>query len=106
MVVTVFVALGAVSFFLRLLDLGPRQCLFGENSALEFNQTKANRSVSLVPNGYGRLPVNITVAALGSPNVAVKKQVFEILAAISVYSKDGYARALQVLDKFKVSVYL
>ena len=48
----------------------------------------------------------MTVAALGSPNVAVKKQVFEILAAISVYSKDGYARALQVLDKFKVSVYL
>ena len=43
-------------------------------------------------------------AALGNPNVAVKKQVFEILAAISVYSKDGYARALQVLDKFKVSV--
>ena len=46
------------------------------------------------------------VAALGNPNVAVKKQVFEILAAISVYSKDGYARALQVLDKFKVSVCL
>ncbi|XP_076468527.1 uncharacterized protein LOC143299218 [Babylonia areolata] len=41
--------------------------------------------------------------ALCNPNVAVKKQVLEILAAISVYSKDGYARALQVLDKFKTT---
>ncbi|KAK7479198.1 hypothetical protein BaRGS_00029542, partial [Batillaria attramentaria] len=38
---------------------------------------------------------------LANPNVAVKKQVFEILAAISVYSKDGYARAMQVLERFK-----
>jgi hypothetical protein len=51
------------------------------------------------------LPVFFTcVLALANPTVAVKKQVFEILAAISVYSKDGYQRALQVLDKVKVSV--
>lgn len=33
----------------------------------------------------------------------LKKQVFEILAALSVYSKDGYVRAMQVLEQFKVS---
>lgn len=44
-----------------------------------------------------------SVPALGSSDVPLKKQVFEILAALSVYSKDGYVRAMQVLEQFKVS---
>ncbi|RUS82629.1 hypothetical protein EGW08_009622, partial [Elysia chlorotica] len=32
-----------------------------------------------------------------------KKQVFEILSALCVYSREGYDRALQVLDHFKTT---
>ncbi|XP_069129886.1 uncharacterized protein [Argopecten irradians] len=40
-------------------------------------------------------------AALDTENVTVKKQVFELLSALCVYSKDGYTRALEALDKYK-----
>ncbi|OWF45788.1 FH2 domain-containing protein 1 [Mizuhopecten yessoensis] len=42
-------------------------------------------------------------AALDTDNVTVKKQVFELLSALCVYSKDGYKRALEALDKYKVA---
>ncbi|XP_060063512.1 uncharacterized protein LOC132543969 [Ylistrum balloti] len=42
-------------------------------------------------------------AALDTDNVTVKKQVFELLSALCVYSKDGYTRALEALDKYKVA---
>lgn len=35
----------------------------------------------------------------------VKKQVFELLAALSVYSVDGYNLALDALDHYRVSFY-
>lgn len=36
----------------------------------------------------------------------VKKQVFELLAALCIYSSDGHALALDALDHYKASVGL
>lgn len=45
-------------------------------------------------------------AALDTNNVTVKKQVFELLSALCAYSGDGYNRALETLDHYKVSPYV
>lgn len=42
-------------------------------------------------------------AALDTSNVMVKKQVFELLAALCIYSPEGHALALDALDHYKVS---
>lgn len=42
-------------------------------------------------------------AALDTSNVMVKKQVFELLAALCIYSVDGHALALDALDHYKAS---
>uniref|UniRef100_A0A8C3PHK0 Inverted formin, FH2 and WH2 domain containing n=1 Tax=Calidris pygmaea TaxID=425635 RepID=A0A8C3PHK0_9CHAR len=39
--------------------------------------------------------------ALDTTNVMVKKQVFELLAALCIYSSDGHALALDALDHYK-----
>ncbi|KAL0275923.1 UNVERIFIED_CONTAM: hypothetical protein PYX00_003637 [Menopon gallinae] len=41
-------------------------------------------------------------AALDTNNTVVKKQVFELLSALCVYSPDGYLRALEALENYKV----
>lgn len=43
-------------------------------------------------------------AAIDTNNVTVKKQVFELLSALCAYSSDGYARTLETLDHYKVSM--
>ncbi|KAL4230753.1 hypothetical protein ACF0H5_011128 [Mactra antiquata] len=43
------------------------------------------------------------VNALDTNNVMVKKQVFELLSALCVYSSDGYQLTLTALDSFKVA---
>ncbi|KAH9639545.1 hypothetical protein HF086_012396 [Spodoptera exigua] len=40
-------------------------------------------------------------AALTSPAAPVKKQVFELLSALCVYNADGYARAVDTLERYK-----
>jgi len=47
-------------------------------------------------------PLDQLVAALDTNNVMVKKQVFELLSALCVYSADGYRLTLAALDSFKV----
>lgn len=42
-------------------------------------------------------------AALDTSNATVKKQVFELLSALCSYNAEGYARALETLDYYKVS---
>ena len=42
-------------------------------------------------------------SALDTNNVMVKKQVFELLSALCVYSPEGYQLTLSALDSFKVS---
>ena len=39
---------------------------------------------------------------MDTTNVIVKKQVFELLSALAVYNADGYARALDTLEHYKV----
>lgn len=43
--------------------------------------------------------------ALDTNNTVVKKQVLELLSALCVYSPDGYLRALEALENYKVSVH-
>ncbi|XP_071088604.1 FH2 domain-containing protein 1-like [Haliotis cracherodii] len=40
---------------------------------------------------------------LDTGDISVKKQIFELLSAICVYSKEGYARALAVFEQYKTS---
>lgn len=40
--------------------------------------------------------------ALDTNNVTVKKQVFELLSALCAYNADGYARAVETLEHYKV----
>ena len=42
-------------------------------------------------------------AALDTSNMMVKKQVFELLAALCIYSPEGHALTLDALDHYKVS---
>ena len=43
----------------------------------------------------------IIFSALDTINVQVKKQVFELLSALCVYSSEGYSRALEALEHYK-----
>lgn len=43
-------------------------------------------------------------AALDTSNVMVKKQVFELLAALCIYSPEGHVLTLDALDHYKVSL--
>ena len=38
---------------------------------------------------------------MDTTNVQIKKQVFELLSALCVYSADGYKRALEALEHYK-----
>lgn len=38
---------------------------------------------------------------MDTANVQVKRQVFELLSALCVYSADGYKRALEALEHYK-----
>lgn len=39
---------------------------------------------------------------LDTSNVLVKKEIFDLLGALCVYNSDGYNRALEVLEHYKV----
>lgn len=41
--------------------------------------------------------------ALDTNNAVVKKQVFELLSALCAYNADGYTRAIETLEFYKVS---
>ena len=41
--------------------------------------------------------------ALDTNSSQVKKQVFELLSALCVYNAEGYSRALEALEHYKVS---
>ena len=40
-------------------------------------------------------------SAMDTTNVQIKKQVFELLSALCVYSAEGYKRALEALEHYK-----
>ena len=43
----------------------------------------------------------LLISALDTTNVQIKKQVFELLSALCVYSSEGYNRALEALEHYK-----
>jgi hypothetical protein len=43
------------------------------------------------------------ISALDTNNTQVKRQVFELLSALCVYSAEGYNRALEALEHYKTS---
>jgi len=45
----------------------------------------------------------VVFPALDTSNMMVKKQVFELLAVLSMFSPDGYRLALDALDHYKAS---
>jgi hypothetical protein len=45
-------------------------------------------------------------SALDTTNIQVKKQVFELLSALCVYNAEGYNRAIEALEFYKVSFKL
>lgn len=49
--------------------------------------------------------VSKLAAALDTNNSLVKKQVFELLSALCAYSPDGYSRAIETLENYKVSFW-
>ena len=82
----------------------------------EINQTKIKGSCQsgrkVVPhNSKSDLPLVISTLnvyvflfsfpALDTTDVQIKKQVFELLSALSVYSAEGYKRALEALEHYK-----
>ncbi len=51
---------------------------------------------------HERLFVFVPILALDTNSSQVKKQVFELLSALCVYNAEGYNRALEALDHYKV----
>ena len=49
------------------------------------------------------LKINNNISALDTNSSQVKKQVFELLSALCVYNAEGYSRALEALDHYKVT---
>ena len=45
----------------------------------------------------------IFISALDTNNTMVKRQVFELLSALTVYSPEGYNIAIDALEDFKVN---
>lgn len=57
-------------------------------------------------NRRTRCDINCVIvhsAALDTSNTMVKKQLFELLAALSVFSAEGHRLALDALDHYKAS---
>ena len=46
--------------------------------------------------------LHLFFTALDTTNIQVKKQVFELLSALCVYNAEGYNRALEALEFYKV----
>jgi hypothetical protein len=44
-------------------------------------------------------------SALDTTNIQVKKQVFELLSALCVYNAEGYNRAIEALEFYKVKLF-
>ncbi|KFW61497.1 Inverted formin-2, partial [Pygoscelis adeliae] len=64
----------------------------------------SHKGIEYIVNNEGY--VRKLFQALDTTNVMVKKQVFELLAALCIYSSDGHALALDALDHYKASVGL
>ncbi|XP_034153401.1 inverted formin-2 [Esox lucius] len=102
-----FLELSGLDLLLEALDrLSGRGCSRIADALLQLTCVSCVRAVMnssagihfIVENeGY----INKLSQALDTSNVMVKKQVFELLAALSIWSSDGYRLALDALDHYK-----
>uniref|UniRef100_A0A8C9RS64 Inverted formin 2 n=1 Tax=Scleropages formosus TaxID=113540 RepID=A0A8C9RS64_SCLFO len=107
---TQFLELSGLDLLLEALDrLSGRGCSRIADALLQLTCVNCVRAVMnssagihfIVDNeGY----VRKLSQALDTSNIMVKKQVFELLAALSIFSADGYNLALDALDHYKVHV--
>uniref|UniRef100_A0A8C9RY57 Inverted formin 2 n=1 Tax=Scleropages formosus TaxID=113540 RepID=A0A8C9RY57_SCLFO len=104
---TQFLELSGLDLLLEALDrLSGRGCSRIADALLQLTCVNCVRAVMnssagihfIVDNeGY----VRKLSQALDTSNIMVKKQVFELLAALSIFSADGYNLALDALDHYK-----
>ena len=70
---------------------------------MNMNLTTTKMLASATANTETFVYVVVVSTALDTSNIMVKKQVFELLAALSMFSPDGYRLALDALDHYKAS---
>ncbi|KAJ3607830.1 hypothetical protein NHX12_024881 [Muraenolepis orangiensis] len=102
-----FLDLGGLDLLLQALDrLSGRGCRCIADALLQLTCVSCVRAVMnssagihfIVENeGY----IRKLSQALDTSNIRVKKQVFELLAALSMFSSDGHRLALDALDHYK-----
>ncbi|KAL3880416.1 hypothetical protein ACJMK2_032656 [Sinanodonta woodiana] len=93
--------------FESLKQICIQSCSTFLNESLQVSCVKCIKAVMDSPMGLDYIVENKEftrklASALDNDNIAVKKPIFELLAALCVYSKDGYARALGALEDYKV----
>ncbi|KAK3599935.1 hypothetical protein CHS0354_012578 [Potamilus streckersoni] len=94
--------------FESLKQICSQICATFLNESLQVSCVKCIKAVMDSPLGLDYIVENKEftrklASALDNDKIAVKKQIFELLAALCVYSKDGYARALGALEDYKVT---
>ncbi len=65
-----------------------------ENS--DFTRVELQQFLAVLNNEY------VSFSALGKDNLSSKKQLFELLSALCVYSPEGYNRAIDAFEHYKV----
>ncbi|XP_064637575.1 inverted formin-2-like isoform X2 [Lineus longissimus] len=104
-----FLEAGGIEVLLELVDtMGTRRVTNLSDAMLMLECVACIRAVMNSKQGLDYVITNreITrklVSALDTDNVLVKKQVFELLSALCVYSSEGYKLALESLESYKVS---
>ena len=74
---------------------------------IRLNSSDFKNSTSVLQNSDEddvKCRICFVCAALDTTNIQVKKQVFELLSALCVYNAEGYNRAIEALEFYKVTI--
>ncbi|XP_072125732.1 inverted formin-2 isoform X2 [Mobula birostris] len=102
-----FLELGGLDLLLEALDrLSDRGVAKITDALLQLTCVKCVRAVMNSSKGIDYIINNSGYVrklsqALDTANITVKKQVFELLAALSIYSPEGHSLALDALENYK-----
>ncbi|XP_029531181.1 inverted formin-2-like isoform X2 [Oncorhynchus nerka] len=102
-----FLELSGLDLLLEALDsLSGRGCSRIADALLQLTCVSCVRAVMNSSSGINFIVENEGYIrklsqALDTPNTMVKKQVFELLSALSMFSSDGYRLAMDALDHYK-----
>ncbi|KAK6479181.1 inverted formin-2 isoform X1 [Huso huso] len=103
-----FLELSGLDLLLEALDrLSGRGCSRISDALLQLTCVSCVRAVMNSPRGIEFIVENEGYVrklskALDTPNLMVKKQVFELLAALCMYSTEGYSLSLDALQHYKI----